>query len=235
MTFRKLVAVIMKMNKSLSKFPGATDNDKFSTNDLLEILEWSLPAKWQANFDLDRYACSLHDKARLIAEAEAIERAEDALPSSEKSKSETKNSHKKGKVFTKAQKTKTDKPGNECFCSEHGKNGTHTTADCCTIKNRANKANFSPSSSNKTFMKKFCDKINLLSKGKNKVKVLNLYAAEIKRERAKIQKNKAKSKAKAKKQAESSDDSSSEDDSDKEIVNIESPMRKHNEQAQLIH
>jgi hypothetical protein len=127
----------MKMNKSLSKFPGPTDDDKFSTNNLLEILEWSLPAKWEAKFDLNRYVPSLHDKARLIAEAEAIERAEDALPSSDKSKSETKNSYKKGKVFKKAQKTKTDKPGNEYFCSEHGKNGTHATADCFTIKNRA--------------------------------------------------------------------------------------------------
>jgi hypothetical protein len=69
MTFRKLVAAVMKMNKSLSKFPGATDDDKFSTNDLLEILEWSLPAKWRAKFDLDRYIPSLHDKVWLIAEA----------------------------------------------------------------------------------------------------------------------------------------------------------------------
>jgi hypothetical protein len=148
---------------------------------------------------MNRYVPSLHDKARLIAEAEAIERAKDALPSSDKSKSEAKNSHKKAKVFKEAQKTKTDKPGNEYFCSDHGKNGIHATADCFTIKNRANKANFSPSSSNKTFGKKFRKEINLLSKGKNKVKVLSLYAAEIKRERAKIQKNKAKSKPKAKK------------------------------------
>jgi hypothetical protein len=69
MTFRKLVAAVMQMNKSSSKFPAATDDDKFSTNDLLEILEWSLPAKWRAKFDLDRYVPSLHDKARLIAEA----------------------------------------------------------------------------------------------------------------------------------------------------------------------
>jgi hypothetical protein len=87
MTFRKLVAAVMKMNKSVSKFPGATDDNKFSNNDLLEILEWSVPAKWRANFDLNQYVPSLHDKARLIAEAEAIERAEDALPSSDKSKS----------------------------------------------------------------------------------------------------------------------------------------------------
>jgi hypothetical protein len=88
MTFRKLVAAVMKMNKSLSKVPGATYEDKFSNNDLLEILEWSLPAKWRAKFDLNRYVPSLHDKARLIAEAEAIKRAKDALPSSDKSKSE---------------------------------------------------------------------------------------------------------------------------------------------------
>jgi hypothetical protein len=43
------LAAVMKMNKSLSKFPRAADDSKFSTNDLLEILEWSLPAKWRAN------------------------------------------------------------------------------------------------------------------------------------------------------------------------------------------
>jgi hypothetical protein len=41
-------------------------------------------------------------------------------------------------------------------------------------------------------------------------------------------------KAKAAKQAESSEEFSSESDSDKELGVLEYPMRKHNEQAQLI-
>jgi hypothetical protein len=79
MTVRKLVAIITKMIKSLARFPGASDDDKFEADDLLEIIEWALPVRWRAKFDLDRYVPSLFDKARLIAEAEAIERSEAVL------------------------------------------------------------------------------------------------------------------------------------------------------------
>jgi hypothetical protein len=79
MTVRKLVVIITKMNKSLTRFPGASEDDKFDADDLLEIIEWALPVRWRATFDLDRYVPSLFDKARLIAEAEAIERSEAVL------------------------------------------------------------------------------------------------------------------------------------------------------------
>jgi hypothetical protein len=52
MLFRKLVAAVTKMNKSLAKFPGARDDDKFSNSELLGIIEWALPVKWRAKFDL---------------------------------------------------------------------------------------------------------------------------------------------------------------------------------------
>jgi hypothetical protein len=77
MTVRKLGAIIM--NKSLTRFPGANDEDKFNADELLEIIEWAVSVRWRAKFDLDRYAPSLYDKARLIAEAEAIERSEAVL------------------------------------------------------------------------------------------------------------------------------------------------------------
>jgi hypothetical protein len=79
MTVRKLVAIITKMNKSLARFPGASDDDKFEADNLLEIIEWALPVRWRAKFDLDQYVPSLYDKARLIAEAKAIERSEAVL------------------------------------------------------------------------------------------------------------------------------------------------------------
>jgi hypothetical protein len=64
-TVRKLVAIITKMNKSLTRFPGANDEDKFNADELLEMIEWALPVRWRAKFDLDRYVPSLYDKARL--------------------------------------------------------------------------------------------------------------------------------------------------------------------------
>jgi hypothetical protein len=94
MTVRKLVAIITKMNKSLARFPGASEDDKFEADDLLEIIEWALPVRWRAKFDLDRYVPSLFDKARLIAEAEAIERSEAVLvkPTKAQETTEKKNS-----------------------------------------------------------------------------------------------------------------------------------------------
>jgi hypothetical protein len=76
MPVRKLIAILTKMNNSLTRFPKADDEDKFEPSELLEINEWSLPFEWRAKFDLDRYIPSHFDKARLIAEAEAIERSE---------------------------------------------------------------------------------------------------------------------------------------------------------------
>jgi hypothetical protein len=79
MTVRKLVAIITKMNKSLTRFPGAKDSDKFDADELLEIIESALPVRWRAKIDLDRYVPSRYDKARLIVEAEGIERSEAVL------------------------------------------------------------------------------------------------------------------------------------------------------------
>jgi hypothetical protein len=76
MHVRKLVSIITKMNNSLTRFPEADDDDKFEQSELLEIIEWYLPYEWRAKFDLDRYISSDYDKARLIAEAEAIKRSE---------------------------------------------------------------------------------------------------------------------------------------------------------------
>jgi hypothetical protein len=73
---RKMIAIFTKMNNSLARFPEADDNDKFEQSELLEIIEWSLPYEWRAKFDLKGYVPSAFDKKRLIADAEAIERAE---------------------------------------------------------------------------------------------------------------------------------------------------------------
>jgi hypothetical protein len=90
MNVRKLVAIITKMNKSLTQFPGAKDEDKFNADELLEIIEWALPVRWRAKFDLVHYVPSLYDKTRLIAEAEAIKRSEAVLVKPTKAQETTK-------------------------------------------------------------------------------------------------------------------------------------------------
>jgi hypothetical protein len=167
MPVRKLVAIITKMNNSLARFPEADENDKFEQSELLEIIEWSLPYEWRAKFDLKCYIPSAFDKKRLIAEAEAIERAEtlkEGKPKAQESKE---------KKSSKSRKEKKVNPKNgkgsptEYFCTKHGANKTHGTADCFTIKNRNGKQQSDKPKNNRSFStEKFRKEINLFSKGK---------------------------------------------------------------------
>ena len=74
MKYRLLQSKILKMNRSLPLFPGAKPEDRFSSKEILEILEFTLPQKWRSKFDLDNYVPTNHDRKRLLQECEALER-----------------------------------------------------------------------------------------------------------------------------------------------------------------
>jgi hypothetical protein len=146
MTVRKLVGIITKMTKSLTRFPGASeddkfDADKFDADDLLEIIEWALPVRWRAKFDLDGYVPSLFDKARLIAEAEAIKRSEAVLVKPTKAQETKEKKSSKSRAQKKVHTKNDKKASTDYFCTEHGHKKTHATADCFTIKNRNGNSN----------------------------------------------------------------------------------------------
>ena len=137
LTTRQTAAAINRLNNSLPLFPGGSESSKFTENEVVELLEWSLPPTWRAKFDLDGYIPTLGSKTRLIEACEAIERNE-AI--------DEKETTKKGKR-KQAEKHKTENSGSghkkgdgknkTYFCTEHGTNSTHSTSDCWTIKNRA--------------------------------------------------------------------------------------------------
>jgi hypothetical protein len=62
MTTRQTAAAINRLNNALPLFPNGTDEGlKFTPQELIGLLEWSLPQAWRANkFDLDGYVPSLH-------------------------------------------------------------------------------------------------------------------------------------------------------------------------------
>ena len=76
MSYCLMQAKVLKMNRSLVLFPEGSEEAKFSNHELLEILEFALPASWRAKFDLDSYIPTKHDRNKLLAECEAIERNE---------------------------------------------------------------------------------------------------------------------------------------------------------------
>jgi flagellar biosynthesis GTPase FlhF len=78
------------------------------------------------------------------------------------------------------------------YCSEHGKNPTHATSDCFTLKNREKSG---LQGGNRTFSNKsFRKEVIFLAKKSSKKKVLDMSATAIKREKQKLQKQIAKRK-----------------------------------------
>ena len=221
LTTRQTAAAITRLNNCLPLFPGGSDASKFTEQEIVGLLEWSLPPQWRTKFDLDGYIPSLDSKARLIEACEAIERNEVV------EEKESSNKKKKGKDA----KAKSENPENNArkgekknkkfFCTEHGYNTSHSTSDCWTLKNRASKGNGSGSTtttpptrsfSNKAFRKE----VNLLARSSSKKKVLDLYATAVQREQAKLAKR-------ANKRKKSNDTSDNESDDDISVQLIEPP------------
>ena len=73
MSFRKMVAAVIRINNSIPYFPGATVADKFSEAEIIELLEWSIPQKWRNKFDLEGYIPSLEMRTKLVEKCEALD------------------------------------------------------------------------------------------------------------------------------------------------------------------
>jgi hypothetical protein len=197
LTTRQMSAAINRLNNALPYFPQGSEASKFSEKELVELLEYSLPRAWRTKFDLDGYVPTDHSKTRLIEACEAIERNELLLDKT-KSKEDTSHSNKKAKNYARS----SSKPGEKQkqssvakhFCTEHGHNPTHSTADCWTLKNRSSKSSgFVPTKNKHSFSNKNLRKeINLLAKQSSKRKVLDMYATFIKKEQSKLDKKSAK-------------------------------------------
>ena len=132
MRYRLFQARVLKINKYLPYFPGANEDSKFSSSDILEMLEFSLPDVWRQEWDKKGYIPTNHTLEKLIQEAEAMERSEDEgkkiVEKERKRKRENKNRNNQGgrsNVVNK--KTKKQK-----YCKEHGL-GNHDSSECWTL------------------------------------------------------------------------------------------------------
>ena len=187
LTTRQMAASINRLNNALSFFPNATEASKFSEVELIGLLEWSLPVTWRAKFDLDGYIPTLHSKTKLIEACEAIERSEISLD--KPTKEESNQNHKfvkRSAARNSAEPNKKQKSVSKHYCSEHGHNPTHSTADCWTIQNRSKTTNHVQKDKRNFSNKNLRNEINLLSKSSSKKKILDMYASVIKREQAKL-------------------------------------------------
>jgi hypothetical protein len=76
LSIRKYVAAAGRLNNSLLVFPNGKESDKITPQEILEILEWSIPESWRTKFDLDGYVPTDFTKERFMTECEAIEHNE---------------------------------------------------------------------------------------------------------------------------------------------------------------
>jgi hypothetical protein len=220
LSLRKTVAAVGRLNNSLPLFPNGSDSDKFTPEDIMEILEWSIPEAWRTKFDLDGYVPTEFGKARFITECEAIERNEPKTPkASTKSTLSGKTvAHKKshGVKFQSGTTPKRDSTS-KYFCTEHGHNPTHGTDKCYTLKYRSDKGK--PTSSSGLTKQSFRKEINILSKGRPRKKILEMFAVVLQQEHKKLAGKKTK-KAKTTKKV-VLDVSSDSEDGDMSVDHIE--------------
>jgi len=201
----QFVAAVTQMNARLIRFPGATESDLFKADQLVELMEFALPNSWRAKFDLAGYIPTEHDRHRLIAEGEQIERAA-ALSKGPGSKP-------KAKQFSKnSGKTGSSSKNNS---SRKGKNnGPHSANAGSVAAKHKSPAKVENANGAKNFSgKKFRKELYALSKGKDRVQVIDQFAAVLNKERAKAVKQ-AKPKGNKSKNTKAIDLSSSEDSSD---------------------
>jgi hypothetical protein len=213
LSFRKTVAAVGRLNNSIPYFPRGSEVDKFSREEIVELLEWSIPQTWRTKFDLDGYTPTMHTKERMITECEQIERNEGlqkSLIKNHPSASTKTTVHKKGKGNKyKREGTKSySAEKKDFYCKEHGKNPTHNTDACFTLKNRANKETNASSHLTK---KSFRREINLLARKKPRAKVIEMFATILQAERTKLNNyKKAKNASKSKTSDSESDESEDE-------------------------
>jgi hypothetical protein len=221
LSFRKTAAAVGRLNNCLPLFPQGSESDKFSTTELVELLEWSIPQSWRTKFDLDGYVPTGHGKERLITECEAIERNEPKQSSGQKSASKS-TVHKKNRGNVKNRHVDKSKDlSKSYYCTEHGKNPTHNTDKCYTIKNRASKAN---GSTGKSLTKtSFRREINAMAKkGRPKKKILEMFATVLQQEHTRLSKSKKTKNTTKKDVAEDSSDSDMSVESTNEIHAMDS-------------
>jgi hypothetical protein len=206
--------------------------------EIIGLLEWSLPAPWRAQFDLDGYIPTLHSKIRLIEACEAIEMNELVL---ETSKSKEENSHSDKTVKRISAKASSNPGENQKhnsskkhYCIERGSNPTHSTADCWTLQNCAKPAGQVSKDKLAFSNKHLRNDINLLAKKSSKRKVLDMYASIINREHSMLGKNSAKRKKADQPESDSDDDISVNVITSQKRVVAKTSRKKSNESSDIL-
>jgi hypothetical protein len=235
MSARNTINAITKINNSLPMFPLGTQESKFSEQEVIGLIEWSLPFSWRKKFDMDNYIPTQGSKAKLLDKCEAIERNE-IRP--EKRSDDMNNNNNKNSKFenSRGRDRKSGKKFNRYFfCKRCGRNPTHVTNACGYLKNNTTQRMGSRDDTSEHDQKKFRPfsrrtfrkEVNALARKAGKKKALNLYAAALKREQAK----ESIKKKEATKNMDSDDSSASSDSMSVNIMEKITPRRDNDKKV----
>jgi hypothetical protein len=104
---------------TLPFFPVGTNVSKFTDQELVDLIKWSLPRHWRKKFDPKGYVHTLGMKAKLISECKAIERNKTMYKKHKEADDNYFNNNSKnkfGKSVARAQKN--DQKNNGIFLQE---------------------------------------------------------------------------------------------------------------------
>ena len=157
-TIRKFNSRLQELNAYLEQFPLFGNNQKLDDDDLLEVLEFSIPNKWQSQMVLQGFNPSERTITELVEFCERLEFIEQMTPNGS-SNGQNGNDHNKGKNFradpkgsnkndhkrgakTSDEASKSDRankrPRTGKYCPLHDTN-THDMSECKTMLNQAKK------------------------------------------------------------------------------------------------
>ena len=135
MQVQDYIARVIKINDYLAEFPTTMvggNTSKLSDDKLLDLLEFGITIKWQRQMQVQNFKPT----ARTLRDFQDFcERLESALdkPVTEQTSKKTSGQEKGNKKRRRNNNNKDKKH----FCMLHGKNPTHSTKQCRTLKKEA--------------------------------------------------------------------------------------------------
>ena len=144
---RQTVASLTKMNNALPYFPGASAEDKFKEDELIQIMEWMVPQEFRQKFDEKGYIPTDHDRKRFIDECEIVERLQ-----ASRAKSTPQQKPKNSQKFPGKARSKTPNRKKK-YCLHHGADKGHTSEECWTLHPELKPAPKGPNLSNNKMRK----------------------------------------------------------------------------------
>ena len=129
MTIRTYVSRFMRINEEeLPLLPPFKTDNKLDKSEMIEIWQYAIPSSWNRKLQEQGKDPVLMTAAEFITATEFIESSEQDF-STVKSKKEGQSSASK-----KKKNSSNDKSGSLKYCKVHGKNSTHSSADCKVLK-----------------------------------------------------------------------------------------------------